>query len=182
VRRAIAEYFRMADLGIFEDRRMQLIEGRIYQMPPQRVPHSVALELVNRFFSRTFSSNHRIRIQSPFLATNGSEPEPDFAVISGNDPRAAKEHPSAAVLIVEIGDTSIGIDHDKLRVFSMSGVPEYWIVNIPRRMLEVYRDPIPGSDPPEGPAYQSIQTLAAHENISPLAAQRASVSVAELLP
>jgi Uma2 family endonuclease len=182
IRWSCEDYDLMADFGYFDNRRVELIKGRIYEMPPQRVPHSVALELVTRYVMRTFFADYRIRIQMPFHSGDGSKPEPDVAVIAGADPRAASSHPSIAVLVIEVSETSIKLDRAKAQLYASSGVQEYWIVNVPRRVLQVHRDPVPSADPGEGWIYKSVQTLNALESISPLAAPQASVSVAELLP
>jgi Uma2 family endonuclease len=61
-------------------------------------------------------------------------------------------------------------------------VPEYWILNLRDRTLEVYREPHPDPSPPHGWAYRSRQNLAAGEHVTPLAAPTARIAVADLLP
>jgi Uma2 family endonuclease len=177
-----AEYYQLADDGFFQNRRVELIEGRILEMPPQKLPHRTSLELADKFVRRVFSSGHRICVQMPFRAADGSDPEPDIAVIVGDDPRAASEHPSSALLVIEISDATLRHDRRKARLYSISGVPEYWIVNINDRTLELHRDPLPGGGSPEGPAYATVRVLAAEAKISPLAAPNISATVADLLP
>src|SRR5581483_12408049 len=94
------EYHRLIDEGFFDRQRVELVFGRIVQMAPQRNSHSVAVELVDRFVRRAFP-NHRIRIQMPLSLRPNSEPEPDVAVVPG-DPRDLADHPSSAVLVVEV--------------------------------------------------------------------------------
>ena len=173
------EYDRLVDLGFFNGERLELIEGRIYQMSPLRVPHSVAVELVDRYLRRAFSQGHRIRVQLPFRSAEGSEPEPDLAVIAGDDPRASTEHPSTAVLIVEISDTTLEHDRRKAAIYAGSGVQEYWIVNLVSRSLEVYRN---ASRSENGTAtYGDIKVLPERERVSAVGGNVA-VTVAELLP
>ena len=173
------EWDRLVELGFFDGERLELIEGRIVRMSPQRVPHSVALELVNRYLTRAFASGHRIRCQSPFRSAEGSEPEPDFAVVAGNDPRAAKQHPSSAQLIIEISDTTLKHDRRKARLYAASGIPEYWILNLVGRNLEVYRNP--KFSRATVARYADSQILRDRDRVSPLAA-KLDISVAELLP
>jgi len=173
------EWDRLVELGFFDGERLELIEGRIVRMSPQRVPHSVALELVNRYLTRAFASGCRIRCQSPFRSAEGSEPEPDFAVIAGNDPRSAKQHPSSAQLIIEISDTTLKHDRRKSRLYAASGVPEYWILNLVGRNLEVYRNP--KLSRAAMARYADSQILRDRDRVSPLTANL-EISVAELLP
>lgn len=173
------EWDRLVEMGFFDGERLELIEGRIVCMSPQRVAHSVAVELVDRYMKRAFGSGHRVRSQLPFRSADGSEPESDFAVIAGDDPRASAEHPSTAVLIVEISDTTLEHDRRKARLYAASGVPEYWILNLVARNLEVYRNPEPG----EGGAarFAKSQILSERDRVSSSAANL-EISVAELLP
>jgi Uma2 family endonuclease len=176
------EYDRLVEMGFFDGERIELIEGRIVQMSPQRVPHSVGVELMELYLRRAFATGHRVRAQLPFRSADGSEPEPDFAVIDGDDPRAAKAHPASAVLVVEIGDTTLEHDRHKARLYAASGVPEYWILNLVAGTLEVHRHPLPHGGSLAGPAYAEIRTLAAQDRIAPLAAANVDVAVADLLP
>ena len=59
--------------------------------------------------------------------------------------------------------------------YAQAGIPEYWIVNIPGRTLEVYREP--GAN-----GYASVVTLTEADAVRPLAAPDAAVPVAQLLP
>lgn len=172
------EWDRLVEMGFFNGERLELIEGRIVRISPQRVSHSVAVELVDRYLKQAFAAGYRIRSQLPFRSADGSEPEPDFAIIPGDDPRASSQHPSAAVLIVEISDTTLDHDRRKAGLYAASGVPEYWIVNLTSRTLEVHRNPpAPGG----APGYADIRTLTERDRVSPLAANL-EIPVAELLP
>lgn len=48
--------------------------------------------------------------------------------------------------MIEAAESSLAYDRGrKLRVYANCGVPEYWVVNIRERCVEVYRDPQPNS-------------------------------------
>ena len=83
------EYYRLAEEGFFEGQRVQLLKGRIYQMPPQGLPHTVAVELAENAVRKVFGTNHRFRVQMPFHTADGSDPEPDIAVVPGSPRDAA---------------------------------------------------------------------------------------------
>jgi Uma2 family endonuclease len=61
-------------------------------------------------------------------------------------------------------------------------LPDYWIVNLVDRVLEVYRQPVSDSAAVFGWRYGSRQTLRAEASIAPLAAPEAGVRVSDLLP
>lgn len=83
-----------------------------------------------------------------------------------------------AVLVVEVSDTSLALDRRKARLYAMSGVADYWILNLIDRVLEGHREPLPGGGPENGPAYASMRVYQPDDAVAPLAA----VKVAELLP
>lgn len=44
--------------------------------------------------------------------------------------------------MIEVSESSLRYDRlRKQRVYARSGVPEYWIVNIPERCIETYAEP-----------------------------------------
>lgn len=177
------EYHRLIEQNFFIDQRCELIQGRILYMSPQRPAHGSAVELADVYVRRAFPQGHRVRIQLPFTSADGSEPEPDIAVIEGADPRAASvEHPRHAVLIIEVSETTLSHDRRKARLYAASGVQEYWIVNLTNRTLEVHRDPLPNGGTPAGPAYASMRMLAVDQKVAPLLAPNAEVTVADLMP
>jgi len=85
--------------------------------------------------------------------------------------------------VVEIADSTLAGDRKyKASLYARARVPDYWIVNLVDRALEVYRDPGPDASASYGWAYRSVQSLSAGEHVSPLAAPTARVLVLDLLP
>jgi Uma2 family endonuclease len=176
------EYDRLADAGILApDERVELLEGEIVTMTPQHGPHAAAIGLTESALRTAFGPAHWIRIQLPLIVDPDSEPEPDVAVVAGSPRDYVNEHPRTALLVVEIADSTLERDRAyKSPIYARAGIPEYWIINLPERCLELYRNPVilPGQ-----PArYQSSRTLARTETVSPLSKPDASVPVADLLP
>jgi Uma2 family endonuclease len=81
--------------------------------------------------------------------------------------------------VVEVAEASLPLDRGlKAGVFARAGIPEYWIVNLVDRVLEVYRVPRRG----RRAAYATVRVLTPRDAIAPLAAPRARIRVANLLP
>ena len=176
------EYDRLADAGILNpDERVELLEGEIVTMTPQHGPHAASIGLVEAALRQAFGSAHWVRIQLPLIVDPDSEPEPDLAVVQGSPRDYVTEHPHAALLVVEIADSTLERDRlYKAPIYARAGIPEYWIVNLAEHCLEVYRDPVvPAGQPPR---YQTARTAAPTETVSPLSTPRSSITVAELLP
>jgi Uma2 family endonuclease len=80
-----------------------------------------------------------VRIQLPIIAANESEPEPDVAIVPLGKYR--DEHPTQAHCIIEVAHSSVSKDRNiKAPLYAASGVREYWLVNVPEQVVEVFRD------------------------------------------
>jgi Uma2 family endonuclease len=173
------DYERLAAKGFFRpDQRVELIEGIIYDMAPQNSHHATALRLTQEALRLTFppSAGYEIRGQLPLALSEDSEPEPDLAVVTGTIRDYSDDHPTTAVLVVEVADSSLLHDRKrKLPLYARFGVGETWLLNLVRRTLEVYRDPVDG-------IYQTRLSLRAGGAVSPLARPDVSLQVADLLP
>lgn len=141
---SVAQYHAMRDAGILdEDDAVELLEGLLVRKMTKLPPHSVATTLVKDALARVIPSVFHLRAQEP-VTTTDSEPEPDVAVVRGSPRDYLARHPSSSevALIVEVADDSLKRDRGtKLRLYARAGIPEYWIVNLRARIVEVYRDP-----------------------------------------
>lgn len=171
------EYERMAEQGFFRpDERVELVDGIIYEMTPQSTSHAVGVRLVRRTLSPVFSQGFDILVQMPLVLGEDSEPEPDIAVVPGDPRDYLESHPTSAVLVVEVAESSLS--HDRKRkggLYARAGIQDYWVLLTKRKQLEVFRDPQDG-------IYQSKTILKATDRITPLARPEVSILVADLLP
>jgi len=163
-----------------KSRRPYLIRGVVWEQGEMNPPHAFYVDVVNELLRRVFNVGYRVRVQSPLLLAQDTDPEPDIAVVRGTAMDYRFAHPTTAELIVEVSDTSIFEDQTtKAELYAAAGIPEYWIVDINENRLLVMRDPqvIEAG----GSAYRSVQELRAGQSISPLAAPDVCIAVAELL-
>jgi Uma2 family endonuclease len=176
----LAEYDRLVALGMFDGRRVELIEGAIVErMSPQGSRHTTGGMRIERALRAAFPAA-LIRVQYP-LALGDSEPEPDVAVVTGTLEEYVDAHPTTALIVAEVADSSVVFDREtKGRVYARAGIPEYWLLDLTKQRLEVRRDPrtLPG----EEPGYASVQLLRAGDVVTPLGAPGAKLAVADLLP
>ena len=175
------EYYQMAELGFFQGKRVELIEGEIIEMSPMKSAHATALGLAAQILGIIFSENFIVRTQMPMSFGNTNEPEPDAAVIKGSLRDFANSHPKNAELIVEVSDSTLRYDRTvKVGLYAQNKIQEYWILNLKKRCLEVYRQP--KKDRQLGFIYSEIKILTEDDRISPLAAPDAKIKIADLLP
>lgn len=176
------EYYKMAEIGFFDGKRVELIGGKVLEMTPMLSGHATATMLVSEALRQAFVSGHFLRVQLPLSVSDTSDPEPDVAVIEGTIRDYRDAHPTSAALVVEVADSSLDYDlTDKASLYASAGVADYWVVNLPQRRLEVFRTPIIDSSQRFGYGYASRTILSENEQIQPLAAAGA-VQIADLLP
>ena len=169
------DYYRMAEAGLFRGQRVELIQGEILTMSPMNPARAASLQLVAKALERAFGSGYCIRVQLPLHVDDRSEPEPDLAVVPGN-PREYTAHPTSALLVVEVSDTTLGFDRSRKReLYARAGIQEYWIVNLLDCRVEVHRFPESGD-------YKYTATVDSSGTLTTLAAGQEPVSVTELLP
>ncbi len=145
-------------------------------MTPQKGHHAAAIRATEEALRRAFPSGYDVRVQLPLALDPYSEPEPDLSVVPGSWKDYRESHPSKAVLVVEIPDTSLEYDRDrKGSLYARVGIPDYWIVNLIDRRVEAYREP-------RGESYSAVRHFLPGEKISPLAAPSANIAVDDLLP
>jgi Uma2 family endonuclease len=139
---SVAEYHRMVDAGILtEDDRVELLEGVIVLMSPQKDPHAHAIEVLAETLVLQVKGRFRVRPQLPLTIGDRSEPEPDLAVVPLPEPGSPALNRRAALLVMEVASDSLRKDLAKSRIYAQAAIPEYWIVNLEERCLEVSRDP-----------------------------------------
>ena len=179
-----AEYDRLIDIGVFRPGDpVELLGGELIVAEPQSSPHYTAVYLAEDALRTAFGAGWLIRTQAPIALDDQSEPEPDIAVAQGTAREYAAAHPARPVLVVEVAVTSLALDRDhKGSLYARAGLPDYWIVNLVDRVLEVYRRPMPDAAAALGWRYGASQTLGPESSVAPLAAPAARVSVADLLP
>ena len=178
------EYERMVKAGVFPPgERAELIDGEVLKMTPQGSAHATAVRLTEDLLRTVFGPGHDVRVQMPLALDPSSEPEPDVAVVLGSPRDYRDAHPTSALLVVEVADTTLPYDREqKGSLYARAGVAEYWIVNLLDRGVEVHRDPTSMPQARYGWAYRSVLQFGPERHISPLAAPQVRVAVADLLP
>lgn len=171
------EYHRLAAAGVFAPgSRVQLVRGEIVEMTPQSAAHATAIRLIQQRLEAVFREGYDIRAQLPLALSEDSEPEPDVAVVPGTTRDYSRQHPTSAVLVVEVSGGTLPFDRGpKAVMYARAGIQEYWIVDLDRRVLEVYRDP-------RASGYATMTVVGPGEAIAPEAAPHAPVLVADLMP
>jgi len=176
------EYYRLSELGWFQNERVELIDGEILVMSPQSHVHYLALDRIYRCLEKVFGKQYWIRSQGPVIKGESNEPEPDVCVVKG-PPEDHDNHPTSAILVVEVSKTSLQFDKTtKQSLYASMAVPDYWVLDLENRQLLVYRQAIADPSVPFGHRYQQVETLGADGQVSPLERLDSQIAIADMLP
>lgn len=173
-RMSIEDYHRLIESGAFEESTpCELIDGVLVRKDMKSREHELAIEWLNRWL--VINVEHErfsVRVASS-LTLEGSEPEPDLAVIARNAPRPY--HPATAALAIEVSWSSLRRDLErKATLYAEAGVGEYWVFDVHARRLVVHREPRAGR-------YAAIREVRAGGRIDGVQAGLPALALDELL-
>ena len=177
-------YDRLIEAGIFgpED-RVELLDGFLVAREPQGARHATVVALVRAVLEKAFARSYHVREEKPIALDEQSEPEPDIVVVPGRPRDYLDAHPSRPVLVVEVAEPSLALDRlRKGGLYARAGITDYWILNLLDEVLEVYREPVCAPSGHGEWKYVSVHLLRRNAVVTPLAAPRARIRVASLLP
>ena len=172
------EWRRLGEANIFPpESRLELINGEILEMAPIGFNHAGHLKRINKLFTKLVPDNIILSVQDPLQLGELSEPEPDFMLLKPNDDFYSSRHPNAndALLLIEVADSSLTFDQNqKLRLYALHGIPEYWLLNLNDSCLEVYRKP-------NGEVYAEKTTLRVGDTITLSQLDKITINIADIL-
>jgi Uma2 family endonuclease len=180
----VDEYHQMIQAGILtEDDNVELLEGWIVPKMPRNPPHDGTLSCTHKQLAWILPAGWDIRVQCA-VTTGDSEPEPDIAVVQGDERSYLLRHPGPQDIgtLIEVADATLSRDrNEKGRLYARAGIAIYWIINLVDMQIEVYTDPT-GPDP--SPRYRQRQDFGIGQSV-PLVLggqQVGQVAVRDLLP
>jgi Uma2 family endonuclease len=170
-------YHRIFESGVLDgEKRYELLDGAIVMMSPIGPTNAGTISRLQQLFTKRLPNSMLCRVQLPLVADDQSEPEPDLAIVNSRDDDYTTRHPlpSDVLLAVEVAKTSIHIDLGvKVYLYGRSGIPEYWVVDLDRKLVIVHRGPT-------SLGYQDVQQHGPETTIAPLAAPECQLDVAWL--
>ena len=171
------EFEQLASIGIFDpEERLELLDGGIFHKTPQSAWHATCICLLAETLHRIYQRGYEIRVQMPLAIDARSLPEPDITVVMGHLLDYQEAHPTTALFVAEVSDSSLTHDKErKLPRYARNGIPEYWIINLSDFCLEVHRNPA-------GDVYQSQTIYHIGDTVALLSHPAVQIPVADLLP
>ena len=166
--------------GLFEQERLELIDGELISKMGKNRPHVNAFRLMLVWLQDTFG-NRFVDAEAPIDVSPeenpSNEPEPDLTVLNREWATfSANPQPRDIELLVEIADSSLRFDLTvKAALYARAGIVEYWVLDVTGRRLFCHRTPVSGR-------YGSVVVYNEHESIAPLSAPQALFSAVLAFP
>jgi Uma2 family endonuclease len=160
----VTEYHRMGEVGILGERdRVELIEGELVAMSPIGSYHHGTVNQLTHALVHAVGERAIVSVQGPVRLDDLSEPEPDFALLKPRPDfyRDAHAQPADVLLLIEVADTSLNYDRNvKRMLYARHAIPEFWIVDLTSREVEVCRAP-------KADGYAAVQRVGREDELEP---------------
>jgi Uma2 family endonuclease len=162
------DYNRMIEAGVFDRglrRRLEFIRGEIREMNPIGSQHEVIVDQLTEWSLRILPEGRAwVRVQNSIeLPGMQSAPEPDLVWAARRDYSAGRPTAGDVLLLIEVAETSLAYDSgEKAELYAAAEIGDYWVVDVPRRAIEVRREPVGGR-------YRSLKTHTGDDEVRPLA-------------
>jgi Uma2 family endonuclease len=140
----VDEYHQMIAAGILDDRQVELLNGEIIEMSPEGEPHAFKSNEAFKYLLRILENLADVRAEKPITLPDQSEPQPDIAIVQlrGREYLTHHPYPENIFWLIEYSDSSLSKDLEiKRKLYAAAGIPEYWVVNLQKSQLIVFRNP-----------------------------------------
>ena len=141
----VEQFLKMIVAGVFPDEaRVELIRGRLVKRMTKYTPHNFAVGSLAERLRVLVAPGHSVREEKSVEIGRLSRPELDIAVTRGplSDYRVRDPQAEDLALVVEVSDSTYRKDRGPLwSLYAEAGAPVYWIVNIPKKQIEVFSRP-----------------------------------------
>ncbi len=171
-----AEYRKLEEEGFLGDGKYELVLGEIWKKMGQGRLHIIAVMRIIKVLEAVFGYE-RLQSQATLPLGEYGQPEPDLTVLDRPIDEFVEQEPTEAdtTLVVEVSNATLAFDlSNKVMQYGSVGIPEYWVVDIPNRLLHVFRQP-------NATGYAEEAVLTTDDEVRPLASPNTAVRVADLL-
>jgi Uma2 family endonuclease len=168
----IDRYHQAIESGVFDGQNIELLRGELIQMPPEGEAHVYFSERAAEILRRILAGQAQIREGRPVTLPNGSEPQPDVAIVRPLDTVYLEHHPYPENIfwLIEYSYSTLSYDvGDKQIAYAHADISEYWVVDLQGLEVVVFRDPAPAG-------YRTV-TKFVDGQVSPLAFPNLSIDV-----
>ncbi|MGD1716373.1 Uma2 family endonuclease [Dapis sp. BLCC M172] len=145
VKWTVTEYHQMIAAGILVDRRVELLNGEIVEMPSEGEFHAYTSDEAGEYLIYLLGERAKVRQGKPItLSQSDSEAEPDLAIVQrlGRNYREHHPYPENIFWLIEYSNSTLSKDLEvKSNIYAAAGIPEYWVINLQNWEVVVFRSP-----------------------------------------
>ncbi len=172
---SVEEYHQMIESGILADKPVELLNGEIIEMSPEREEHSYTNDDVAELLREKLQGLAKIREAHPITLDN-SEPEPDIAIVRLPKTIYTQHHPYPEDIywLIEVSKKTLEKDLTQKNItYARNKIPEYWVIDLVNKKLIIHTNPI-------GDSYSKIEEYQSG-TISPLAFPQITIALGQIL-
>jgi len=174
---SLDDYHRMIEFGLLAGRQVELLNGEIINMAPERPEHAQINTDSAEYLRELLGSKALVRDAKPItIPESNSEPEPDLAIVEPLRTiyRSRHPYPENIFWLIEYSKTTLSKDLEiKRKTYAAASIPEYWVVDLKNQQLKMFREPLNGD--------YSLELTFTLGEISPLAFPEILISIQRLL-
>ncbi|NJK55208.1 MAG: Uma2 family endonuclease [Pleurocapsa sp. SU_5_0] len=140
---SVEDYHRIIESGVLEGKSVELLEGKIIAMSPEKPLHSSRIDTVADYLRDLLRGVAKVREAHPITLDN-SEPEPDLAIVRFDDNNYSDRHPYPQDIywLVEVSNSTLSKDlAEKSVIYARNGIPEYWVIDLLHNKLWLFTNP-----------------------------------------
>lgn len=135
----VEQYHYLGEAGLIPE-KTELLEGVVISKIPKLPFHVFIVQKLYQIISKLTTEDFEIQKEDPLTFIH-SEPEPDISIIRRSADDYRSSHPNTAEFVIEVAVSSLRIDRLKIEIYAEAKIPEYWIVNVEAKNVEVYKNP-----------------------------------------
>lgn len=175
------EYLGMDRLGYFEGKRVELVDGEILDVSPQQPPHRRAVTRCFWVARNAYNDPSSFFVVSQGTLRLGEDmPEPDLYVLPCGEETPEVNYP-LPLWVLEISEVTYPFDTGrKLRMYARHRIPQYLVLDVKRRQIEIYSDPF--EEAAGQWSYRSRRLLQERDVFKPDCGPEVGLPVREMLP
>ena len=174
----VDEYDTMIKAGVFDGKeRVELIEGEFVKKMTQGDLHIGCINAITWILRNDLAKEYLYSIQNAVQMNIFSAPEPDVSILRFRNDfySTGKARPEDILLLIEVADTTVSSDRRvKIPLYANAEVPEVWLVNLPRKIVEVYTEPKNGK-------YKIVRKATKSEILTPKMIADLSIKVSDIV-
>ena len=160
----VDDFMVMVNAGLFENQRVELLDGMIVDMSPADPGHEFSIDLLSENLFMAFVERARVRVQNSVdIELPEWLPHPDVVLARRQDYSKVRPKPEDIFVLIEVANTSLKLDSGRKReIYARVNIRDYWVADINAQKWTIHRDP-------EGEQYGTVVEVPFGEVFAPLA-------------